>query len=129
MKDAAEELRLLEYGQRLALRGRNVVSPGELSSGRWLYQQAQNGAAQALGVGAGLAVGEAADLVELDTAHPSLHGRDGDALLDSWVFAARGGAVRAVWRNGRQWVRDGRHVHRDAVAARYRATLQRVLGG
>ena len=127
--DAAEELRLLEYGQRLALRGRNVVSPGELSSGRWLYQQAQNGAAQALGVGAGLAVGEAADLVELDTAHPSLHGRDGDALLDSWVFAARGGAVRAVWRNGRQWVRDGRHVHRDAVAARYRATLQRVLGG
>jgi len=126
--DAAEELRLLEYGQRLALRGRNVVSPGALSSGRWLYQQAQAGAAQALGVQAGLAVGAPADLVELDTSHPSLHGREGDALLDSWVFAARGGAVRSVWRNGRQWVRDGRHVHRDAVAVRYRAALQRILG-
>ncbi len=126
--DAAEELRLLEYGQRLALRGRNVVSPGELSSGRWLYQQAQDGAAQALGVAARLAAGAPADLVELDTRHPSLHGRAGDALLDSWVFAARGGAVRSVWRNGRQWVRDGRHVRRDEVAARYRAALQRILG-
>ncbi len=126
--DAAEELRLLEYGQRLALRGRNVVSPGELSSGRWLYQQAHQGAAQALGVAAGLAVGAPADLVELDADHPSLHGRAGDALLDSWVFAARGGAVRSVWRNGRQWVRDGRHVRRDEVAARYRAALQRILG-
>ena len=126
--DAAEELRLLEYGQRLSLRGRNVVSPGELSSGRWLYQQAQQGAAQALGVAAGLAVGAPADLVELDTSHPSLLGRDGDALLDSRVFAARGGAVRSVWRNGRQWVRDGRHIHRDAVAARYHAALQRVMG-
>ncbi len=126
--DAAEELRLLEYGQRLALRGRNVVSPGELSSGRWLYQQAQEGAAQALGVAAGLVAGAPADLVELDAAHPSLHGRAGDALLDSWVFAARGGAVRSVWREGRQWVRDGRHVRRDEVAARYRAALQRILG-
>ncbi len=126
--DAAEELRVLEYGQRLALRGRNVVSPGELSSGRWLYQQAQEGAAQALGVAAGLAAGAPADLVELDVAHPSLHGRMGDALLDSWVFAARGGAVRSVWRNGRQWVRDGRHVRRDEVATRYRAALQPILG-
>ena len=126
--DAAEELRLLEYGQRLSLRGRNVVSPGELSSGRWLYQQAQAGAAQALGVQAGLAVGAAADFVELDGAHPSLHGREGDALLDSWVFAARGGAVRSVWRTGRQWVRDGRHIHRDAVAGRYRVALERISG-
>jgi len=126
--DAAEELRLLEYGQRLALRGRNVVSPGALSSGRWLYQQAHAGAAQALGVAAGLAVGAPADLVELDAGHPSLHGRSGDALLDSWVFAARGGAVRSVWRDGRQWVRDGRHVHRDGIAARYRTALQRILG-
>lgn len=126
--DAAEELRLLEYGQRLALRGRNVVSPGSLSSGRWLYQQAHEGAAQALGVAAGLAVGAPADLVELDATHASLQGRAGDALLDSWVFAARGGAVRSVWRGGRQWVRDGRHVHRDAIAARYRVALQRILG-
>ncbi|WP_269791804.1 formimidoylglutamate deiminase [Stenotrophomonas sp. Iso1] len=125
--DAAEELRLLEYGQRLTLQGRNVVSPGALSSGRWLYQQAGDGAAQVLGVGAGLAVDAPADLLELETEHPSLHGRQGDALLDSWLFAARNGALRSVWRNGREWVRAGRHVNREAITTRYRAALSRIL--
>lgn len=125
--DAAEELRLLEYGQRLTLQGRNVISPSTLSSGRWLYQQAGEGAAQVLGVAAGLAVGAPADLLELDTDHPSLHGRQGDALLDSWLFAARNGALRSVWRNGREWVRAGRHVNREAITTRYRAALSRIL--
>lgn len=125
--DAAEELRLLEYGQRLQLRGRNVLSPGELSSGRWLFQQAAEGGAQALGVPAGLAVGACADLLELDREHPALLGRSGDALLDSWLFAARNGALRSVWRNGRALVRDGRHVNRDAITTRYRAALARIL--
>ena len=128
MIDAAEELRLLEYGQRLQLRGRNVLSPGDLSSGRWLYQQAGEGGAQALGVQAGLSVGAAADLLELDARHPALLNRSGDALLDSWLFAARNGALRSVWRNGRALVRDGRHVNRDAISARYRAALARILG-
>ncbi|MEG1679344.1 MAG: formimidoylglutamate deiminase [Stenotrophomonas sp.] len=126
--DAAEELRLLEYGQRLQLRGRNVLSPGDLSSGRWLFQQAGEGGAQALGVQAGLSVGAAADLLELDAQHPAMLDRSGDALLDSWLFAARNGALRSVWRNGRALVRDGRHVNRDVINARYRAALARILG-
>ncbi len=125
--DAAEELRLLEYGQRLQLRGRNVLSPGAVSSGRWLYQQAAEGAAQALSEQAGLAVGAPLDLLELDEQHPAMLGRAGDALLDSWLFAARNGALRGVWRNGRQLVRDGRHVNREAITARYRAALGRIL--
>jgi cytosine/adenosine deaminase-related metal-dependent hydrolase len=48
-------------------------------------------------------------------------------LLDSWLFAARNGALRSVWRNGREWVRDGRHVNRDAITTRYRAALSRIL--
>jgi len=125
--DAAEELRLLEYGQRLQLRGRNVLSPGAVSSGRWLYQQAAEGAAQALGEQAGLVVGAPLDLLELDEQHPAMLGRASDALLDSWLFAARNGALRGVWRNGRQLVRDGRHVNREAITARYRAALGRIL--
>ena len=126
--DAAEELRLLEYGQRLHLRGRNVLAPGDgQSTGRWLYEQSLNGAAQALGVASGLLVGAPADLVELDPDHPALIARDGDALLDSWVFAARNGAVRSVWRQGRQLVRDGRHPQREAVAARFAAALRPLL--
>ncbi len=126
--DAAEELRLLEYGQRLHWRGRNVLAPGDgQSSGRWLYQQALQGGAQALGVVTGLQVGAPADLVELDRQHPALIARDGDALLDSWLFAARNGAVRSVWRHGRQLVRQGRHVQREAVAARFAAALRTLL--
>jgi len=126
--DAAEELRLLEYGQRLLLRGRNVLAQGDASSGRWLFEQALNGAAQALGVAAGLAAGQPAELVELDTTHPALQARAGDAWLDSWIFAARGGAVRSVWRDGRALVREGRHVARDGIAARHARVLARLLG-
>jgi cytosine/adenosine deaminase-related metal-dependent hydrolase len=127
--DAAEELRLLEYGQRLQLRGRNVLAPGDgQSTGRWLYEQSLSGAAQALGVSTGLQAGAPADLGELAPDHPALIARDGDALLDSWVFAARNGAVRSVWRQGRQLVRDGRHPQREAVAARFAAALRPLLG-
>jgi len=126
--DAAEELRLLEYGQRLHVRGRNVLAPGDgQSSGRWLFEQSLRGAGQALGVATGLQVGAPADVVELDAAHPALIAREGDALLDSWVFAARNGAVRSVWRQGRQLVRDGRHPQREAVAARFAAALRPLL--
>jgi len=126
--DAAEELRLLEYGQRLQLRGRNVLAPQEgVSSGRWLFDRSLQGAAQALGVGFGLQAGAPADLVELDPLHPALIAREGDAWLDSWVFAARNGAVRSVWRGGRELVRHGRHLQRDAVAARFAQALRGVL--
>jgi formiminoglutamate deiminase len=125
--DAAEELRLLEYGQRLDARGRNVLAPQETSSGRWLFEQSSAGAAQALGVTSGLTPGAPADLVELELSHPALAARQGDAWLDSWVFAARGGAVRSVWRNGRQWVSEGRHIAREQIAARYADVLRRVL--
>lgn len=126
--DAAEELRLLEYGQRLLLKGRNVLAEsGDSSSGRWLFGQALAGAAQALGVQAGLRAGAPADLVELDARHPALLSRSGDALLDSWLFAARNGAVRSVWRGGRELVRQGRHHRREAVAARFALALKKVL--
>ena len=120
--DAAEELRLLEYGQRLVRRERNVFAAHEgASTGDMLYRAALAGGAQALGVG------EAADFVSLDMEHPALAGRGGDALLDGWIFAARGGAVDCVWRRGRKVVRRGCHRTRDAIVERYRAALERIL--
>ncbi|NIJ95295.1 formiminoglutamate deiminase [Xanthomonas campestris] len=126
--DAAEELRLLEYGQRLQLQARNVLAQAGTSSGRWLFDQAGEGAAQALGIAhTGIRVGASADLLELDPAHPALLARDDDALLDSWLFAARGGAVRTVWRAGRPVVRDGRHVDRARIATRFAGVLRALL--
>ena len=120
--DLAEELRVLEYGQRLTARRRGV-----LGSGADLFKGAQAGGARALGEACwGLQVGASADVVSLDANHPALAGKQGDALLDAWIFAARGGAVDTVWRRGVRVVEAGRHVRAEAIAARYRATLARV---
>jgi formiminoglutamate deiminase len=121
--DLSEELRLLEYGQRLARRARGVAG-----SGAELFKAALAGGGQALGEQVvGLVPGASADIVELDGEHPGLGGRSGDALIDGWVFAAGQGAVRGVWRRGERLVENGRHVRHEAIAARYRKALKRVL--
>jgi formiminoglutamate deiminase len=126
--DMTEELRLLEYGQRLARRERNLLArePAR-STGQDLFEAAVAGGAQAMGFESGLAVGNAADLFSLSPGHPSLAGRGPDALLDSLIFASRRGAVDCVWRRGQKLVSQGRHRARDAIAARYRGTLTALL--
>lgn len=125
--DLAQELRSLEYSQRLTRQARNLLShPDCPSTGRALFDAARHGGAQALGVSAeGLAAGARADFFTLDMAHPTLAGRQRDTLLDAFVFANGGGMIDGVWCGGRQWVRGGRHVARDAVARRYAAALAR----
>ncbi|ACA16148.1 formiminoglutamate deiminase [Methylobacterium sp. 4-46] len=124
---AAEELRLLEYGQRLAGRVRGVAtSARSASTGRALIEAALAGGGQALGRPAGLAPGQPADIVALDPDHPALAERSGDAWLDGFVFAARAGAIDRVWRAGARVVAQGRHHRREAVAARFRAALARL---
>lgn len=126
--DAAEELRLLEYGQRLRDEGRNRLAGGAgRSTGARLYRAALAGGAQALGVDGGLAVGASADIVTLDADHPSLMARSGDALIDGLVFGDGRTAIDRVWRHGRLVVDRGRHVARDAIAARFGTTMRRML--
>jgi cytosine/adenosine deaminase-related metal-dependent hydrolase len=123
----AEELRMLEYSQRLALRGRAVMADAGGSTGRALFDRALAGGAQATGVEAGLAVGGLADIVALDTTLIAFAGRSGDALLDSWIFGGDQGAISSVWRRGRQVVVEGRHIARDEIDKRYRRALAKVL--
>jgi formiminoglutamate deiminase len=128
--DLAEELRLLEYGVRLTRRRRNALAGRGKSTGRTLFDAALAGGAQALQQPArGLAVGERADLVELDTADPVLAGRSGDALLDSWLFCGDNRQVRSVHVGGRERVRDGRAAVRERVAAAYRGAIADLLDG
>jgi cytosine/adenosine deaminase-related metal-dependent hydrolase len=122
-----EELRTLEYSQRLRDVSRNVLVPGEGSVGDFLYRRAALGGAQALGRAAGaIAPGLWADLVAIDGDHPALTGLRPERLLDGLVFAAPDAVVREVWSAGRHMVTDGRHVARDAVAARFRAAMARL---
>jgi len=126
--DAAEELRTLEYAQRLWHRARNVMAGREgVATGRALFDAALAGGTQALGVGCGLAQGQPADIVSLDLDRPALAAREGDALIDAWVFASRGGAVDCVWRRGEKLVEKGRHRARDRIEARFSAALDNVL--
>ena len=120
-----EELRWLEYGQRLAQRRRGVGAlPGRAAVGAGLFQAAVDGGAQALGRRTGrIEAGARADLVVLDPDHPTLVGRTGDALLDSFVFAGNDAPIRHVMAGGRWRVRDGHHPDEAAIAARYRDTL------
>ncbi len=125
---AADELRGLEYAQRLTQRRRNVCAraPGQ-STGATLYSASHTGGAQALGVSdGGLAVGQSADIIALDKNHPSLIARQGNALLDAYVFAG-GTIIDRVWRHGQLVVQDGRHIARDAILAAYRQSLTRIL--
>jgi formiminoglutamate deiminase len=125
--DAAEELRLLEYGQRLHQRARNVLSPGPgRSTGAALYCGALAGGSQALGAPAALRAGASADILVLDARHPDLAGRSGDELLDTFVFAAGSRLVKEVWRAGVRVVEDGRHRHRDRIVDRYHSALDRL---
>ena len=127
--DAAAELRAIEYSQRLSHRRRALLADdAEPSVGRQLFDGALAGGAQALGVETGLRAGAPADLIALDLGHVAFAGGDTATLLDRWIFAAGSGAIDAVWRGGRKWVEQGRHVAAGAVAARYRRTLERLLG-
>jgi len=124
---AADELRQLEYSQRLAARSRNVLARPGGSTGRALLDAALIGGAQALARPSGsLAVGGRADFLTLDADHPTLAGRSGDAILDAWIFSAGNALVDCVWSGGRKVVRGGRHASRDKIGARFAATMRRL---
>jgi formimidoylglutamate deiminase len=126
----AEELRQLEYAQRLQRRERNVVAIDlSVSTGRALFERALAGGAMALGLqSAGLKEGALADIISLDTGHVALAARSGDTLIDSWIFAGgRATLVDCVWTCGRKVVTNGRHHDRDAIASRFRSRLEGLL--
>jgi len=126
--DAAEEFRVLEYSQRLAHRGRNVLaSAAGRSTGRTLFEASLAGGAQVLSSPGGLAAGASLDVVTLNTEQPELFQRREDDILDSWIFAGGRRVVDCVWRAGEKVVVAGRHRLRDAIVARYRRALQKLL--
>ncbi len=123
-----EELRTLEYSQRLRDLARNVLVIGEGSVGEVLYRGAARGAAQALGRDAGeIRNGALADLVAIDSTAPALCALGRDQLLDGLAFAAGDDVVTDLWSAGRHAVRCGRHVDRDRIVAGYRDAVAALL--
>jgi formiminoglutamate deiminase len=129
MVGVADELRQLEYAQRLKHRERNVLSGGlGASTGRALFDAALTGGGQALAQpSVGLQKGARADVVTLDTTHPSLAGRSNDAILDGWIFAAGAAAIDCVWAGGNKVVAGGQHRLRQRAREKFNAAVRRLV--
>jgi formimidoylglutamate deiminase len=118
------ELRQLEYSQRLNRRARNVLAKPDTSNGRFIYERALQGSAQALATTTGIAIGNTADFVSLDVA--SMPYLQNDMVLDQWIFTD-GLQVDCVWAAGKKQVEQGQHRLRQAVRSRFLKTMQHLL--
>ncbi|MFO6420533.1 formimidoylglutamate deiminase [Hylemonella sp. W303a] len=136
--NAAEELLMLEYSQRLATRQRNVLATAaQPHVATAMTLAAVAGGAQASGhlndgaltSTAGLTVGQRADLVELDAAHPLLQGLNTpEDMLSAHVFAShRQSAIARVWAGGQLRVQDGQHAQSASARAAFIAARRQLL--
>jgi len=122
---AAAELRMLEYSQRLRRHTRNVFAHEGESTGARIYAETCRGGAQALGRSIGaIEVGNRADIVMLDAGLPDVTGAG--SALDAYVFVAGEALVKSAMVGGEMVVADAKHKHHDAIAARYRKTMQKL---
>ena len=110
-----EELRWLEYGQRLTRRQRLIArTAAEPHVGAFLYKAALAGGAQALGAKTGqIAVGCRADFLVLDAQHPALQDKSQNIILDTVIFASNSNPVRDVFVGGRAVVKNFKSVHHE----------------
>ncbi|QOL82117.1 formimidoylglutamate deiminase [Pseudooceanicola spongiae] len=123
-----DELRTLEYSQRLRDRTRAALASPDRSTGRTLIEAALQGGAQAAGRDSGaLRPGAWADLIAIETDNHRLCKRQGDTLLDTLIFTGQGAqCISDVWSAGRHVVQDHRHIARDAITTAFRATLSEL---
>jgi formimidoylglutamate deiminase len=127
LRDWREELRWLEYGQRLGLRQRNVTpvalgTPG--STAQLLWSRVLEGGAQAAGLGTwGLVAGARADLLVIAPDDDALAGLPLDKLLDGLLLCAPSRPWLAVMVAGR-WVHRQHHLPgADAARQRFSALM------
>lgn len=121
-----DELRTLDYSQRLRDRSRAALATADRSTGRVLVDLASVGGAQAAGRASGsIATGQWADLLALSVDNPVVCNRQGDVALDTLIFGGQGDrCIRDVWSAGRHVISGGRHAQREAISARF----QQVVG-
>ncbi len=132
-----EELRWLEYGQRLITRHRNVSASAQTpSTGERLFAQALAGGAIACGVTVGQiesgdpsssCANPRADFVVLDDSSALLAGREPEHVIDTWIFAGNSNLVRDVMVGGEWVVRGFRHRDEARIAANYRSVVERLV--
>ena len=123
--DVAEELRLLEYGQRLSQQRRNIGAiENNTSTGETLFKASLAGGSQALDQPIGmLTPGRRADFIVLNNQHPVLFGRRGSAIIDSWIFTGGRELISDVFVAGQHLIKNHRHIRQENIERRYHATI------
>ena len=125
-----EELRWLEYGQRLLRRQRNVAaapSQGEPSTAARLFNEAVAAGGRAAGQARwGLEAGARADALVLDVHAPGLLGVPAPQTLDALVFATDAPAIHSVYVAGKRVVAEGKHIAQAAIAGRFEAAMNEL---
>lgn len=126
--DAREELRLLEYGQRLARQERTVLSGGDGGhTGIHLWASAAKGGAQALAQPIGeIAVGKRADLVVVDTGAPMFAGASYGQIVDTFIFSGQPNPISDVMVAGNWVIRDGKHAMETEIFEAYQDLVSRI---
>lgn len=120
----SEELRTLEYSQRLRDRSRAALATPKKSTGRRMFDAAVSGGAQAAGRNTGrIAPGAWGDLLALDASAVDLANRENDSVLDSFIFAGNDALVSDVWSAGRHLVRNSQHIKHDTIKKDYLAAV------
>jgi formimidoylglutamate deiminase len=126
-----EELRWLEYGQRLVTRRRNRLASSSQDGshvGAAIYRGALDGGSRALGRDLGrISVGARADLLVLDVNSPNLIGKSDDTMMDAMIFAGNGNPVRDVMVGGRFVVEEGHHAGEAEILDRFSSALKALL--
>ncbi|WP_144154213.1 formimidoylglutamate deiminase [Paraburkholderia sp. BCC1885] len=128
--DWRAELRLLEYGQRLLRRQRNVLASAEAPFvADRLFDAALDGGARATGRAVnGLQPGQRADLLVLDADHASIAEHASQAWLSGVVFCEHGETpIRDVYAGGVKVVENRRHRDEERAYAQYRLALAELL--
>ena len=124
--DAAEEIRLLEYGQRLSQKCRNIGAIADNdSTGETLFKASLAGGSQALGQPIGiLKPGYRADFIVLNNQHPVLFGRRGSAIIDSWIFTGGRELISDVFVAGQHLIKNHCHINQENIERHYRKTIK-----
>ncbi|MCZ7976428.1 formimidoylglutamate deiminase [Agrobacterium tumefaciens] len=120
----SEELRMLEYSQRLQNRSRNVIANPGASTGQRLFELALQGGNRALAATSRIASGSPADFISLAaTDHPWLNEQ---SVLDHFIFAGSP-KPNCVWVGGEKLVADGRHRSRDQLQKRFKTVMNELF--
>ena len=123
-----EELRLLEYGQRLIHQKRNIsVDDDEIHTGANLYRKALQGSVNVSGFDNGaIEIGKRADIIVLDEQSPLLQGGGKRNVIDQFIFSGNSTPIKEVFVAGRNVISNYKHQNEDQIVQRYKAVMKRI---